>query len=55
MINWDKVDPKEFQKGCIAAQLAKDCPTDCSYSFWLGYLTEVHYPSGGLVPQKGEN
>lgn len=52
MIDWNKIDPKEFQRGRIAAQLAEDCPTDCSYSFWVGYLTEVHYPNGGLVPQK---
>ena len=52
MIDWDKIDSKEFQKGRIAAQLAEDCPANCSYSFWIGYLTEVHCPSGGLVPQE---
>ena len=53
-MDYSKIDPKEFQRGRIAAQLAKDCPTNCSFSFWWGYLTEVHFPGGGLTPQKGK-
>jgi len=50
-MNYPEIDPKEFQRGRIAAQLNEDCPADCSFSFWYGYLTEIYYPSGGLTPQ----
>lgn len=50
-MNYPEIDSKEFQRGRIAAQLNEDCPTDCSFSFWYGYLTEINYPSGGLTPQ----
>ena len=44
----------DYQRGRIAAQLAEPCPTDCSHDFWLGYLDEVHHPSGGLIPMTKE-
>lgn len=50
-VDRDKLDLVEYNRGRHAAQLAEDCPTGYSWSFWVGYLDEVHNPSGGLTPQ----
>lgn len=42
----------DYERGCIAAQLGEPFDRTKSIGWQQGYIAEIYYPSGGLIPQE---